>query len=405
MRLAGSAKTRGAVSSHGADLEQSLSANLAKRPQNSIGALRLLFASLVIVSHSPEMLDGDSRRELLHRLFGTMSFGQLAVDAFFLISGYLIAASFAASASTLSYFVKRVLRIYPAFLVCSILCVLVVAPLGGAHLASLGLGEWARGLLRLVTFKMPEIRGAFARLPYPSLNGSAWTISYEFRCYILAAVFGLLGFYRRRGWFLVFTVLLLASNFLFLTPVGPVLNRAPGWFDALFGEPLQMLRLWSAFAVGTCFWLFKDRIVYRWPWAIAAVLPLAGLMFLPVTSEVSLILLGGYLLFTTAFASTWRPLHTINATEDISYGVYLYAWPVASLIIWYWRDVSPVILGLLTFVGAVILGGFSWFLIEKPAMNLRTRVRAGAGGSTVQAATPSQAPADAGAVAQGKQSS
>jgi peptidoglycan/LPS O-acetylase OafA/YrhL len=399
MRLAGSAGRAGALSSQGAELEQSLSANLAKRPQNSIGALRLLFASLVIVAHSPEMLDGDSRREPLHRLFGTMTFGTLAVDAFFLISGYLIAASFAASATTLSYFVKRILRIYPAFLVCSVLCVLLVAPLGGAHLGALSPGEWVRGILRLVTLRIPEIPGAFASLPYPSLNGSSWTISYEFRCYILAAVFGLLGFYRRRGWFLAFTALLLASNFLFLTPLGPVLNRAPGWFDAMLGEPHETLRLWSAFAVGTCFWLFKDRIVYRWPWAIAAVLPLAGLMFLPVTSEVSLILLGGYLLFTTAFAATWRPLHTINATDDISYGVYLYAWPVATVIIWYWRDVSPVVLGLLTFVGSVGLGALSWFLVEKPAMNLRTRFGTRAGGSTVQAAAPSPEP-----VGQGKQS-
>jgi peptidoglycan/LPS O-acetylase OafA/YrhL len=384
-------------------LEQSLSANLAKRPQNSIGALRLLFASLVIVAHSPEMLDGDSRREPLHGLFGTMTFGTLAVDAFFLISGYLIAASFAASASTLSYFVKRILRIFPAFLVCSLLCVLVVAPLGGAHLASQSLGDWAHSLVRLVTLKTPEVRGAFAGLPEPSLNGSAWTIAYEFRCYILAALFGLLGFYRQRRWFLALTALLLASNLLFLTPLGPILGRTPGWFDALFGEPQQMLRLWSAFAVGTCFWLFKDRIVYRWPWAIAALLPLAGLMFLPVASEVSLILLGGYLLFTTAFAATWRPLHSINATEDISYGVYLYAWPVAALIIWYWRDVTPTVLGVLTLLGSVVLGAVSWFLIEKPAMNLRTRFGRGAGGSTVQAASPEPGSAEAPTAAQHKQ--
>jgi peptidoglycan/LPS O-acetylase OafA/YrhL len=386
-------------------LEQALSANLAKRPQNSIGALRLLFASLVIVAHSPEMLDGDSRREPLHRLFGTMTFGGLAVDAFFLISGYLIAASFAASASTWSYFVKRILRIYPAFLVCSLLCIFVVAPLVGAKLGALGAGDWARVGVRLVNLKAPEVRGALAGLPFPSLNGSAWTISYEFRCYIAAAALGLLGFYRRRGWFLAFTVLLLASNFIFLTPFGAPLRHMPDWFDATFGDVQQALKLWSAFAVGTCFWLFRDKIAYRWLWAIAAITPLAGLMFLPVAGEVSLILLGGYFLFTTAFAATWRPLHTINATEDISYGVYLYAWPVAALVIWYWRDVSPGVLGVLTFIGAAALGTLSWFLIEKPAMNLRTRVGSGPPKDTAQAAEPAEARASASTIARTKQTS
>lgn len=357
-------------------VEQPLSTELAKRPQNAIGFLRLLFASLVIVSHSPEMLDGDSHREPLHMLFGTITFGGLAVDAFFLISGYLIAASFAASASTWSYFVKRILRIYPAFILCTLVCVLVVAPLGGAHLAGLGVRDWARVAVRLVTLKAPEVKGAFDGLPYASaLNGSAWTISYEFRCYILAAVFGLLGFYarKRRGAFLAVTIAILASNLLFLTPLADKLRHMPGWFDGIFGAPELILRLWSAFVVGTCFWLFKDKITYRWLWAVLGVLPLAGLLFLPVAGELSLVVLGGYFLFTTAYTATWRPLHIINGKEDISYGVYLYAWPVALLVMWWWRDVPVTVLTVITFVGACVLGAVSWFALEKPAMSLRRR--------------------------------
>jgi len=340
------------------------------RRSNGIGALRLLFASLVIVSHSPEMLDGSLAREPLHRIFGTLSSGTLAVDAFFLISGYLIAASFAASASVGSYFQKRILRIYPGFIVCCALCIFCVAPLAGGDLSALGARDWGRVAYRLALLKSPEIPGVFKGLPYATLNGSAWTISYEFRCYILAALFGLLGLYRRRSVFAVLTVILVALSVLMnFTPLGAF--TAPNWLVATAGEPHLQLRLLVAFMVGTCFWLFGEAIALRGRYAVIAAVGLVALMFVPAAAETALILLGGYVLFWIAFKVAWRPLHTINAKEDISYGIYLYAWPIGALTIWWWPAVTPLPLALLTFVGAVAFGAASWYLVEKRAMRWR----------------------------------
>src|ERR1700740_3599285 len=56
--------------------------------------LRILFATLVLLSHAPEISDGNASRELLHRLTrAPVTFGLLGVDGFFLLSGYLIAQS------------------------------------------------------------------------------------------------------------------------------------------------------------------------------------------------------------------------------------------------------------------------------------------------------------------------
>ncbi len=84
--------------------------------KNNFGFLRLLFAILVILSHAPEAIDGNRNREILTNIFGTLSFGEFAVDGFFLISGYLIYKSFDNSSSIKSYFYKRILRIYPGFI-------------------------------------------------------------------------------------------------------------------------------------------------------------------------------------------------------------------------------------------------------------------------------------------------
>lgn len=339
--------------------------------QNGFGALRLLFASLVILSHAPQMLTGDRSLEPLTQVFHTIDFGGLAVDGFFLISGYLITASFASDPK--GYAWKRILRIYPGYLVCSLLCVLIVAPLGGLDLRSLGLRDWAVMLGRMAILKGPEAHGIFVGLPIPALDGSMWTIIYEARCYVLAAVLGLLGFYRRKWLFVALLVLLLAADLAYQLPqVAKALQVTRPLWGAI-GEPGPTLSLTTTFLFGAAFRLLKP--VYRgWIAALCAVVLVAGL-FSPQLAEVAVMSVGGYLLFWLALTVKWKPLLTLNAKDDISYGVYLYAWPITELILWFWRDVPLAVLVLLTLVGACLCGAISWKLIEQPALKLKGRPR------------------------------
>ena len=145
--------------------------------ENNIGALRLLLATLVILSHCPQILDGNRSRELLTRIFGTMSFGEVAVDGFFIISGYLITKSYLSSSSPSDYLQKRILRIYPGFLASFWICVFAVAPLAGVRRSFFSAAMLIKQLLLSLLLQWPISRGAFQGMAFHELNSSMWTIS------------------------------------------------------------------------------------------------------------------------------------------------------------------------------------------------------------------------------------
>src|SRR5437764_1826969 len=90
------------------------------RRKNNFSALRLFFACLVVFSHAPLILSGDAGSE---PHLGSMSWGAVAVDGFFLLSGFLISKSWVESKSNARYFIKRAARIYPGFLISAFVCV------------------------------------------------------------------------------------------------------------------------------------------------------------------------------------------------------------------------------------------------------------------------------------------
>jgi peptidoglycan/LPS O-acetylase OafA/YrhL len=88
---------------------------------------RILFATLVLLGHAAELTDGNRSRELFNRLTRSgMSFGEVGVTGFFLLSGFLILQSWQNDSEFWNFIRKRALRIVPGYLVAAVLSTLVV---------------------------------------------------------------------------------------------------------------------------------------------------------------------------------------------------------------------------------------------------------------------------------------
>lgn len=336
---------------------------------NAFGFLRLALASLVIVSHVPEVVDGNTGRELLSRAFGTLSFGDLAVDGFFIISGFLISASYLNSASIGSYLTKRVARIYPAFLLASLVCVVVVAPLGGADLRSMPLSFYLKALGHSLTLNPPDNPGAFAGTHYDGLNNAMWTIRHEFRCYLLVILLGMAGFLRRPALLALFAAALIVCS-RYVTDDADFL---PAWVHAplWLGAPADAMKLAGMFLSGATFRAMEDRVPLAPRYMTVAAVLLVGCLFVPALAEPGVATAGAYLIFGTAALGRGTVLERINNNNnDISYGVYLYAWPLEKLLIAHGIEAPLWLLGLATWLPAMGLGWLSWLAVERPALRL-----------------------------------
>lgn len=335
--------------------------------RNNFGALRLILALFVLLSHTFAAYYGDdSAQEILLRAsHAQMDLGAFAVNAFFAISGYLITLSWLRTPRMKTFLMKRVLRIYPGFIVASIVSLLVIAPLAGAHWSvAFAPKQILYSIVRLMLLSAPKAPGSFAGVPQDVLNMSLWTIRYEFICYLLVPLLVVLlskSGYVRSGITILYLALLgwHASQGSYLVNTGSLDFPIIGSFD-----------IWPkflAYFVGGMVLAFNaDRIPFRhWIAALSLAAMVAtaiyGKYFFIVTAVA-----GMYLVYYAAYQQNVKLFH-IGEKVDLSYGVYLYAWPVQNLLVYHFKPtIGAWTTAAITLFITLMLAALSWYLIEAP---------------------------------------
>src|SRR5680860_228497 len=324
---------------------------------NSINALRLVLAFMVLVSHSIKFSTGGN--DFVGTWTGSsVDLGTMGVDGFFALSGYLIVGSFISSPSASRYLWRRCLRILPGFWVCLVVTALVIGPV--TALGSSGnAGDYAwTGPNSAVTYMRDNalllirqfgITGGYGGQP---ANASLYTLFYEFVCYLGVAAAGVLGLYRLHrsrvgllviaGWLLVLLALFAAPTLIAGHTAREILLRYGSMF--FFGGLAHFLaHRVRGFPVG---FLAAAGLLAAGAAASGALSAERGLvvyMFVAPPAMAYLVL---------GLGASTRIAH-IGAKRDLSYGLYVYAWPVpASLLVLgasdWWLPVSSAISHMLS---------------------------------------------------------
>ena len=340
---------------------------LSDRRQNNFNFIRLLAAICVIITHSYAVLGLPESDLLAKATRGLLSFSRLGVYVFFIISGFLITQSLERSKTIWSFYWKRFLRIFPALAVVIFLAVFVLGPL----MTNLSAGEYFKnsstyrhlgGLtLYRMTFSLP---GVFSHNLRPNtVNGSLWTLPYEWTCYVLLSLFVFCIKKNKKFVFLAAFILALVIRAL--------------WGDRLSDKILPILYLNSYhflnyglfFFSGVVAFVYKNYLKFSWWLAVIC------LLIICLGSKYSwgiymLYCLLAYLVLYLAIIK--MPFRNFFLERDYSYGMYIFVFPIQQILSQFFSESLGVAsLALFAIICTLPFAVLSWHIIEKPALKFK----------------------------------
>lgn len=332
--------------------------------ENNFDFIRLFAAFCVLVSHSYPLY--GLKYEGLARLTNIDTLGGFAVTTFFILSGFLITASYDRNPNLKDYFTNRILRIIPGLAAVTLFAMFVLGPI----VTTLSMGEYFnhpqtwRYLKNILMFPLDSrLPGVFADLPYPNtVNGAPWTLPLEFTMYLAVAVLGVSRMLNRKM-LPIILALLLAVHFRIMYT-----HRAD---IVLFYMQLRYLvKFGVAFFAGAVVYVYREHIPVSHTWFAASVIALVGCAATPFAPFGFVFFLPYVILYLAMVKLPY--IANVGKYGDFSYGFYIYAFPIQQTYLHFfghrYGGVGLLVgSSIVTFVFAVM----SWHFVEKPALRFK----------------------------------
>jgi len=338
---------------------------------NNFNLMRMVAALMVLFSHSFALATGSGRNEPLRGLIG-MTPGTIAVDIFFITSGYLVTRSIVSRKNFIEFLINRMLRIYPGLIV-SIAATTVV----------LGLFFQPNDFLNFITSSPVKhfvetncvsllgtefsIPGVFEDAPYKgTINGSLWTLPNELRMYASLALIWIVSVIWQNKRLHLFT-----ASCLFVLIVVSACYYLKFGFE--FKE-FDILRLAILFYSESVFCVFSEKIDINRVTAIIFLVLIASSFFLGKHAFfATYMLLIPYIVMYLAYVPAGI-IRNYNALGDYSYGVYIYAFPVQQAVSIIMKPIDPMVLFLYSGTVTLTLAVISWKIVEHPALQSKAKL-------------------------------
>ncbi len=331
---------------------------LAVGRDNNMDLVRLACALAVVAGHvyTMDVADTADLRGVPRVLDRVMNVG---LDIFFVLSGFLITASMIRAKDARRFVVLRLSRILPALVPAALFCMFIVGPLATTvplrdYFASSDL--WRYLVSAALANPDATLPGVFENAALPgSVNEPTWTLRYEMLMYALVLAAGLAGLLNRAAY--AVGAALFAGFY--------AANATWLHLETDVEAVRHLTRFVLAFGIGAGFWLFRDRVPMHNS-ILAAFALIAWIAGGTALGPASLTLAAAYGALYVAFLPTPAFAHRMGG--DYSYGLYIYHWPVASLLTVLFADASPHLVFAITLPTAAMLAIASWHMVEAPCL-------------------------------------
>jgi peptidoglycan/LPS O-acetylase OafA/YrhL len=385
----------------------------AVREIAALDGLRAVAVLLVMMVHCCFETDRQTTDpQLKHWLHFTRyiwGFGGTGVHLFFVLSGFLLFLPYAQAAlgrrdfpSTGRFYLRRILRIVPAYWA-SLLILLLVIPILFFRTNAPKLFDWSDFGLHLILLHN------WSAATYNSLNGVYWTLAVEFQFYLLLPLIGACAVWLMRGGSrnlaITFALALLASG-----PAINLLKIGIKHFAAKFESHTTLLEMFGYLSVFGLGIIASFIYIAATEWCepieseklrnLSKKLGVAGIAILAIHTGLTatgmhlervnyflfgLIAGGGYAGILLGVVLGWRSWASILSMPwlrfvgGISYSIYLWHYPL------YERLIVPMAVKHTTGMASVLallLGNIfiliplcfaSYVLVERPFMNLKRK--------------------------------
>lgn len=335
---------------------------------NNFDVLRLLAALLVVYGHAFPLTGLDSKT------FSGNFIQSIGVKIFFVISGYLIVGSWLRDPSVVRYVQRRALRIMPglvAVVVVSAACIGLLVTTLPAKEYLLNSRTWSYVISNILLKPQYDLPGVFLANPYPvAVNGSLWSLPAEVAMYVLAPMvcWAGLAILRSERWGVACaTVALVLTSIWFVRVVPP--SPAPVFYG---NSVLMFLDVAPYFLIGALYKLFDWSRYLRPVWAAIAWIMISLVQFQGIAAELSLYLVLPYTVLALGVQHSDAGAR-LSRFGDISYGVYLYGFPIQQLVTQLpsFKQAGPAMNVMVSLPLLICVATLSWRLVEQPMLRFK----------------------------------